>query len=306
MNLLTKPKLIVITGPTASGKTRLAACVAAQCNGEIISADSRQVYRGMDQGTGKDLHDFMVGEYMVPYHLIDIVEPGYEYNVYEFQRNFANAFNHIVKRKKMPILCGGTGLYIEAVLRAYPLQKVKPDPALRQNLQKMTNDELEATLKQFRRLHNTTDTSHRDRLIRAIEIEIYQQNNHDNQDAFPEFTPLIFGVHFERQEIRMRITERLERRLETGMIEEIQRLLKDNLSPEQLKFYGLEYKIITRYVIGEITYDEMFRSLNTSIHQFAKRQMTWFRRMERNGLPINWIDGRLSMEEKATLILEKL
>jgi tRNA dimethylallyltransferase len=299
-------QLIVITGPTATGKTRLAACVAAKCHGEVISADSRQVYRGMDLGTGKDLHDFLVDDYQVPYHLIDIAEPGYEYNVFEFQHDFINAYNQIVKRNKQPILSGGTGLYIEAVLNAFPMQKVSPNPQLRQELQQLTNEELAAHLKQYRPLHNTTDTNHRERLIRALEIEIIQKSLPARKEDFPKFTPLVFAIHFERQQIRQRITERLKRRLETGMIEEIQRLLQSNIKPEQLKFYGLEYRILTQYVTGEFGYDEMFGNLNTAIHQFAKRQMTWFRRMERNGTKIMWIDGNLPVDEKVDFVLSKI
>jgi len=296
--------LIVITGPTATGKTRLAACVAARCNGEVISADSRQVYRGMDLGTGKDLHDFIVDDYHVPYHLIDIADPGYEYSVFEFQHDFINAYNHIVTRHRQPILSGGTGLYIEAVLGAFPMQKVNPDPQLRQELQQLTHQELATMLEQYRPLHNTTDTSHRERLIRAIEIEVFQKSHRPPKENFPKFNPLIFGIHFEREEIRQRITERLKRRLETGMIEEIQRLLNSNVKPDQLKFYGLEYRIVTQYVTGEIGYGEMFGSLNTAIHQFAKRQMTWFRRMERNGRKIMWINGNLPVEEKVDIVLK--
>ena len=305
MNLPDPAKLIVITGPTATGKTRLAACVAAQCEGEVISADSRQVYRGMDLGTGKDLHDFMVGDLLVPYHLVDIVEPGYEYNVFEFQQDFVKAFSHIRKRRKQGILCGGTGLYIEAALKGYPLQKVEPDPELRESLQLLTNEELGKILETHRPLHNTTDLSDRERLIRAVEIEVYQKNNPPENRDYPAFDPVIFAIHFERPVIRQRITERLERRLESGMLDEIHRLLSQGLKPDQLKFYGLEYRILTQYVIGEISYDEMFRTLNTAIHQFAKRQMTWFRRMERQGMSIQWIDGDLPLEEKVNHVLEK-
>lgn len=295
--------LIVITGPTATGKTRLAACVAAQCEGEVISADSRQVYRGMDLGTGKDLHDFMVGNTLVPYHLIDIAEPGYEYNVFEFQQDFFKAHSHIRKRNKQPILCGGTGLYIEVALKAYPLQKVDPNPELRENLQLLTNDELGRILATYRPLHNTTDLSDRERLIRAVEIETFQKNNPPKEATRPNFKAVLFAIHFERTILRERITERLKRRLEAGMLDEIQRLLDQGLADEQLKFYGLEYRILTQYVTGEISYDEMFRTLNTAIHQFAKRQMTWFRRMERQGMTIHWIDGNLSEEEKTMQVL---
>ncbi len=306
MSLPNPELLIVITGPTATGKTRLAACVAAKCEGEVISADSRQVYRGMDVGTGKDLHDFMVDDLLVPYHLVDIVDPGYEYNVFEFQQDFIKALKHIQKRRKQAVLCGGTGLYIEAALKGYSLQKVEPDPELRQSLQLLTNEELSQLLAQYRPLHNTTDTTDRERLIRAIEIEVHQKNQAKKKAGYPTFKPIIFGIHFERTLIRQRITERLNRRLEAGMLDEINRLLNSGLKPEQLKFYGLEYRILTQYVTGEISYDEMFTTLNTAIHQFAKRQMTWFRRMERQGLQINWIDGNLSIDEKVDQVLKKI
>jgi tRNA dimethylallyltransferase len=305
VNLPDPHTLIVITGPTATGKTRLAACVAAQCEGEVISADSRQVYRGMDLGTGKDLHDFMVGDLLVPYHLVDIAEPGYEYNVFEFQQDFIKALSHIQKRNRQGILCGGTGLYIEAALKGYPLQKVEPNPELRENLQLLTNEELGKILASYRPLHNTSDLSDRERLIRAVEIETFQKNNPPDKSNYPSFKPVLFAIHFDREDIRQRITERLQRRLETGMLDEIHHLLSEGLKPEQLKFYGLEYRILTQYVTGEISYDAMFRTLNTAIHQFAKRQMTWFRRMERQGTPIHWIDGQLTIEEKVEQVLEK-
>jgi len=304
MSLPDSNLLIVIAGPTATGKTRLAACVAAKCEGEVISADSRQVYRGMDVGTGKDLHDFMVGDLLVPYHLVDIVDPGYEYNVFEFQQDFVKAYYHIKKRQKQAILCGGTGLYIDAALKGYTLQKVEPDPKLRESLQLLTNEELSQLLAQYRPLHNTTDTNDRERLIRAVEIETHQKKQPTKKTGYPVFKPIIFGIHFERSVIRQRITERLSRRLEAGMLDEINRLLSTGLKPEQLKFYGLEYRILTQYVTGEISYDEMFRILNTAIHQFAKRQMTWFRRMERQGMHIHWIDGNLAMDEKADQVIE--
>jgi tRNA dimethylallyltransferase len=305
MSLPDPNTLIVITGPTATGKTRLAACVAAKCDGEVISADSRQVYRGMDIGTGKDLHDFIVDDLLVPYHLVDIVEPGYEYNVFEFQQDFVKAFTHIQKRHKQGILCGGTGLYIEAALKGYPLQKVERDEALREKLQLLTNEELAAMLAKMRPLHNTTDTDDRERLIRAVEIETFQKKNPVQKGIYPKFIPIIFAIHFERNIIRQRITERMERRLEAGMLNEINRLLESGLKPGQLKFYGLEYRILTQYATGEISYNEMFSTLNTAIHQFAKRQMTWFRRMERQGITIHWIDGNLEIDEKVAMVLQK-
>ena len=298
--------LIVITGPTASGKTRLAAELADMLNGEIISADSRQVYKGMDVGTGKDLADYVVNGNIIPAHLVDMVEPGYEFNVFEFQSHFIKAFEHIRARDKQAIMCGGTGLYIEAALAKYHLLKVPENPQLRQKLNNMAQDELVEALKALRPLHNTTDITERNRLIRAIEIETYQKEHAQDPKPFPEFSHIIFAIDFPRDEIRSRITYRLKKRLENGMIEEIQSLLKKGLKPEQLIFYGLEYKYLTQYVTGEINYDEMFQKLNTAIHQFAKRQMTWFRRMERNGFKIHWLDGHLRNEEKLIIINKKL
>lgn len=293
-----EPLLIVITGPTATGKTSTAAHLARAINGEVISADSRQVYRGMDIGTGKDLDDFLVDGYLVPYHLVDIVDPGYEYNVFEFLQDFTRAFEHVVRRHRQPILCGGTGLYIEAALRGYQMQKVPQNPALRQRLDRLTMAELINMLGELRPLHNTTDISQRSRLIRAIEIETHQQQNPASTPPLPPFHYMIFGIHLEREEIRRRITQRLSTRLSSGMVEEIHRLLQKGLKPEQLTFYGLEYRYLTQYATGEISYQEMFTKLNTAIHQFAKRQMTWFRRMERQGFSIHWIDGQLPMEER--------
>lgn len=298
MQPATDPLLIVITGPTATGKTRTAAHLARALDGEIISADSRQVYRGMDIGSGKDLDDFVVDGYLVPYHLVDIVEPGYEYNVFEFLQDFEKAFQHIVKRKKQPVLCGGTGLYIDALLRGYNMVKVPEDPSLRARLSRMTMQELTEMLNRLRPLHNTTDLTSRDRLVRAIEIEDYQKQNPESQIMLPSFRHILFGIHFEREIIRQRITQRLEERLRNGMIEEIERLLHKGLKPSQLTFYGLEYRYLTLYATGEISYQEMFNKLNTAIHQFAKRQMTWFRRMERLGFKIHWIDGQLDMDAR--------
>jgi tRNA dimethylallyltransferase len=300
------PPLIVITGPTASGKTRLAARVAAAIGGEIISADSRQVYRGMDYGTGKDFADYIIDDKLIPYYLIDIVEPGHEYNVFEFQQDFLKAYGHIIKRHRQPILCGGTGMYIEAAIAGYHLQKVPRNEALRKKLLSYTWQELTDMLTSMRPLHNTTDTTSRERLLRAIEIEIHNHNNPKNTLGYPNLSPLIFCINLDRAEIRQRITQRLKNRLDRGMVDEINKLLKSGIKPEQLMFYGLEYKYLTEYATGIISYDEMFRLLNIAIHQFAKRQMTWFRRMEKNGHHINWIDGNLSMEEKVQLIIARL
>ncbi|MFO7998800.1 MAG: tRNA (adenosine(37)-N6)-dimethylallyltransferase MiaA [Bacteroidales bacterium] len=304
MALQKPPPLIVITGPTATGKTRLAAQVAAVMEGEIISADSRQVFRGMDFGTGKDYADYLVNGYLVPYHLVDIADPGHEYSVFEFQQDFLRAYHHIVKRNKQPLLCGGTGLYIEAALKGYALRRVPSNPVLRKKLQDMTWQEMTEMLSGFRPLHNTTDTTDRERLVRAIEIEAYNKKHPADQADYPELRPVIFCIRLEREEVRNRITRRLKNRLERGMLEEINHLIKKGLKPGQLMFYGLEYRYLTLYSTGEISYEEMFAKLNTAIHQFAKRQMTWFRRMEKRGFLIHWLDGNLPMEEKVAIVLK--
>lgn len=298
--------LIVITGCTATGKTSLAAEIAIHTSGEIISADSRQVYKGMDIGTGKDRVDYKIGDKTVPVHLIDIVEPGYEYNVFEYQQDFFRAFHQIRREKAQPIMCGGTGLYIEAALAKYRLLKVPENDSLRKQLQEFTTLELENKLKTMRSVHNTTDITERNRLIRAIEIETYHKEHPQKRQLFPEFSYIIFATDYPRHIVRERITKRLQFRLENGMISEIQQLLRNGLKPDQLEFYGLEYKYITQYLTGELTYDEMFAKLNTSIHQFAKRQMTWFRRMERKGYQIHWIKGELAPEEKTQFILKRI
>jgi tRNA dimethylallyltransferase len=298
------PKLIVITGPTATGKTRLAAHVAYQTNGEVISADSRQVYRGMDLGTGKDTSDYMVNKHLVPCHLVDIVDAGYQYNVYEFQRDFNRVYKQITERGKTPVVCGGTGMYVEAAIGGYTLTDAPRNKSLRKQLEYMTMEEMTVLLSSMRPLHNTTDTTDRQRLIRAIEIETYNKNNKEKVRSKPRFKPLMFGIHFERNALRERITLRLKTRLEDGLVEEIERLIKEGMSADQLTYYGLEYRYLTRYVTGQISYNEMFSLLNTAIHQFAKRQMTWFRRMERKGYPIIWLDGTLPLDEKINLILQ--
>jgi tRNA dimethylallyltransferase len=301
-----KSNLLVVTGSTATGKTAFAAHLAYQLNGEIISADSRQVYKGMDKATGKDLSDYVVNGTRIPYHLVDIVDPGYEYNVFEFQKDFISAFNSITTKSKLPILCGGTGLYIESVLKGYRLIDVPENLKLRANLENKKDEELITFLKSFKTPHNVTDTSDRKRLVRAIEIQQYYTDHPEIDFSFPEIHPLIFGIHFDRATLRKRITDRLDARLGGGMVEEVRDLLKKGLKPEQLKFYGLEYKFLTQFVIGEICYNDMYNLLNTAIHQFAKRQMTWFRKMERGGVEINWIDGRLTLEEKVRLALDIL
>jgi tRNA dimethylallyltransferase len=308
INLLTNisSNLIVVTGPTATGKTAFAAHLASKLNGEIISADSRQVYRGMDLATGKDIKDYLVNNKIIPYHLVDIIDPGYEYNVFEFQRDFLRIYDDIISRNKMPVLCGGTGMYIESVLKGYRLIDVSENTKLRAQLYRKSDDELVELLESYKVPHNITDTEDRKRLIRSIEIQEYYKNNPELSTSFPEIKSVIFGIYFERKVIRERITSRLKERLEAGMATEVKELLDNGLTPEQLKFYGLEYKYLTQYVTGELNYDEMFKLLNTAIHQFAKRQMTWFRKMERAGYKINWIDGNLEMDEKVSLALEMI
>jgi tRNA dimethylallyltransferase len=302
-----KYDLIVVLGPTASGKTSLAARLAERLDGEIISADSRQVYRGMDIGTGKDYDDYIVHGRQIPFHLIDILEPGSKYNVYEFQKDFLETYHHIHHRGKWPVLCGGTGLYIEAVLKGYRLIPVPPDPALRKALSQQSLDELVEILKsESRHLHNTTDLTSKKRAIRAIEIARYYGAHPEADTEFPKIHPFILGVKYDRPAQRQRITERLKQRLEEGMIDEVRRLQEKGLNRNDLEYYGLEYRYVARYLDGELDYEEMFRLLNTAIHQFAKRQMTWFRRMERNGFVIHWLDGHMPLEEKLSRTWELL
>ncbi len=278
--------LLVILGPTASGKTKVGVKVAQVINGEIISADSRQIYRRMDIGTGKDLKEY--GE--VPYHLIDILDPGSEFSVFEFQRLFFKIFSEIHRRGHLPILVGGTGLYIDAVLRNYQMVEVLPNPALRQELSSLTNEELAERLKKVNpKLHNTTDLLDRDRLLRAIEISELGRNK--SALSFPEIRPLIFGLKWPREILKKRINLRLTERLKQGMIEEVERLRQNGITWAKLESYGLEYRFLAKYLKGELTFEEMQQKLQQAIHQFAKRQMTWFRRMERMGINIRWIEG---------------
>ncbi len=300
------PLLIVITGPTATGKTRLAAGVAAELKGEVISADSRQVYRGMDIGSGKDLSDFIVGNVSIPYHLIDIADPGEEYSVYAFQKDFVNSYHDIIKRDKQPVLCGGTGLYVEAAVSGYRLLKVPENKELRDDLSERTMPEMAEKLADIKNMHNVTDTNDRARLVRAIEIATWEAAHHDVIMDYPVFDHRIFAIHFERSVLRERITARLRQRLDEGMVDEVRQLLQGGLKPAQLMFYGLEYRYLTMYITGSISYDTMFEKLNTAIHQFAKRQLTWFRRMERKGFHIHWIDGHKSQEVKLKEVLLKL
>ena len=298
-----KYDLITILGPTASGKTPLAAALADKLGTEIISGDSRQVYRRMDLGTGKDLVDYVVDGRPVPYHLIDIVEPGYKYNVFEYQRDFLKAYEEIVAKGKLPVLCGGTGMYIESVLKGYRLLPVPENPELRASLEGKTLEELTDILRRYKKLHNSTDVDTAKRAIRAIEIEEYYKQQPPEYREFPSLKSLIVGVDIDRELRREKITRRLKQRLEEGMVEEVRGLLTEGVSAENLIYYGLEYKFLTQYVIGELTFEEMFQQLETAIHQFAKRQMTWFRGMERRGFTIHWLDATLSMEEKLEQII---
>jgi tRNA dimethylallyltransferase len=301
-----KYDMLTILGPTAGGKTSLAAKMAFILDGEIISADSRQVYRGMDLGTGKDLEDYIVEGKQIPYHLIDIVDAGYKYNVYEYQKDFLKVYSELQKREKYPVLCGGSGMYLEAVLKGYKLVPVPANENLRNELEKKDTRELTAILKSFKKLHNTSDIDSRKRLIRAIEIEMYYDESKDIDDYFPKINSLIVGVKYDRNSRRKRISERLKQRLDDGMIDEVKRIIETGVSPEILIYYGLEYKYLTQFILGKITYDEMFKQLETAIHQFAKRQMTWFRGMERKGFKIHWLDGFASMNEKTERIVELL
>ena len=311
--------MITILGPTASGKTPLAAALAAalptvdgHCGGEIISADSRQVYRRMDIGTGKDLADYRVVDGFavdVPYHLIDIAEPGTKYNLFQYQQDFFDAYEAIRKRGALPILCGGTGLYIEAVLKGYHLSPVPQNPQLRAALEGKSLDELTVMLQELKTktgsaMHNKTDVDSCQRAIRAIEIETYNLENPVPRRELPPVDSLIVGIDIDRELRREKITRRLKARLDEGMVDEVRRLLDEGIPADDLIYYGLEYKYLTEYVIGRLTYDEMFRQLEIAIHQFAKRQMTWFRGMERRGFEIHWIDATLSMEEKVDKIIK--
>ena len=298
--------LITILGPTASGKTAFAAALAHQMRTEIISADSRQVYRKMDLGTGKDLADYIVDGEAVPYHLIDIAEPGYKYNVFEYQRDFLKAYESIRAKGLTPVLCGGTGMYLESVLKGYKLMPVPENPELRARLAKYSLEELTQILARYKTLHNSTDVDTVKRAIRAIEIEEYYAAHPVPEREFPALKSLIIGVEIDRETRRRRITERLKQRLQEGMIEEVQQLLAQGIQPDDLIYYGLEYKYLTLYVTGQLSYEEMFTQLETAIHQFAKRQMTWFRGMERRGFTIQWVNAALSTQEKINFVLDKL
>lgn len=301
-------KMITILGPTASGKTSVAAALALRTGGEIISADSRQVYRRMDIGTGKDLADYTIGDVHIPYHLIDIAEPGTKYNLFQYQQDFHTAYNDIRSRGKLPILCGGTGLYIEAVLGGYSLSPVPQNQKLRESLEGKSLDQLTQMLVQLKQkngsnMHNRTDVDTAQRAIRAIEIETYNIEHPTPERQMPPVDSLIIGINIDRELRREKITRRLKARLEEGMCDEIRSLIDGGVNPDDLIYYGLEYKFVTEYVVGKTSYEEMFRQLEIAIHQFAKRQMTWFRGMERRGYTIHWIDAAQSMDEKVEAIM---
>ena len=302
-------KMITILGPTASGKTSLAAALAARIYAEIISSDSRQVYRGMTIGTGKDLDDYRQGDRLIPYHLIDICEPGTKYNLFQYQQDFHLIYNNIVARGVRPILCGGTGLYIESVLKGYALSPVPQNQALRDKLADKSLAELTEMLEDLKHrnhsvMHNRTDVDTAQRAIRAIEIETYNLEHPTDNRTLPPIDSVIIGVDINREERRRKITQRLKQRLEEGMVDEIHQLLDRGIAPENLIYYGLEYKFVTEYVIGKTSYEEMFRQLEIAIHQFAKRQMTWFRGMERRGFTIHWIDALDPMDSKVAQIMD--
>ena len=301
--------MVTILGPTASGKTTLATRLAHTIGGEIISADSRQVYRNMDIGTGKDLSDYVVDGKKIPYHLIDIAEAGTKYNLYQYQHDFHVAYQDIVSRDEWPILCGGTGLYLEAVLKGYALSPVPQNAELRERLEGKSLAELTQMLSDLKAqtgsvMHNTTDVDSCQRAIRAIEIETYNIEHTTALRTMPGIDSLIIGVNIEREERRRKITARLKQRLDEGMVEEVRALLDSGIAADDLIYYGLEYKFITEYIIGKLTYEEMFRQLEIAIHQFAKRQMTWFRGMERRGTTIHWVDASLPMNEKLNKVLQ--
>ncbi|MDD4603055.1 MAG: tRNA (adenosine(37)-N6)-dimethylallyltransferase MiaA [Bacteroidales bacterium] len=290
--------MLTILGPTASGKTLLAAHLASRFNGEVISADSRQVYRDMTIGTGKDYADYIVNGTRVHYHLIDIVEPGTEYNIFRYQQDFSTIYKELLRQGKRPILCGGSGMYLEVVLKGYRLPVASDDPAFLSNLEGKTEDELTDLLKSVKTLHNITDVEDRERMIKALLIE------HQSRNSYSSFAPVpsvIFGISWPRGLLRHRITQRLEQRMQGGLIEETAQLLTRGITPERLMKYGLEYKFTTLFLNGKISKEQLFSGLNTAIHQFAKRQMTWFRRMERQGFKIHWIDGRLPLDDKMAL-----
>lgn len=298
--------MVTILGPTASGKTEVAVSLAFKLGGEIISADSRQIYREMDLGTGKDIEEYRIKGVDITYHLIDIAEAGYQYNVFEFQRDFLKVYHTIKERGSFPVMCGGSGMYLEAILKGYRLIQVPVNEERRAELQFLSLEELTDLLKHYKSINNTSDTENKKRAIRAIEIEEFCAAHPDTDLSFPSINSLIVGVKYDRDSRRRRITARLKQRLDNGMIDEVKKLIENGLKPEDLTYYGLEYKYLTLFLTGQLTYDEMFTGLNTAIHQFAKRQMTWFRKMEREGFEIRWLDGYMPTDEKTDKILSWL
>ncbi len=296
--------LLTILGPTACGKTALAVAVADRLNGEIISADSRQVFRGMDIGTGKDLDEYNLEGRSIPCHLIDIRDAGEEYNLYQFQNDFINAYNAILAHGRRPIMCGGTGMYVESIIRAYQLPDAPIDENYRSDLEHFSDEELTERLASYIKLHNHTDTETRDRLVRALEIQEFRKEHPEAFTRLPAMRHLVVGVSFPREVVVERIGIRLRQRLENGMIDEVKRLLDSGVPKERLLKYGLEYKHVARYLTEDYPYESMYENLYTDIRRFSKRQMTWFRRMERNGVNINWIDGTNDMNSKVDKVLQ--
>lgn len=298
--------MLAVVGPTACGKTSLAVELALALHGEVLSADSRQVYRGMDIGTGKDLNEYMRDGVAVPVHMVDIVDAGEKYNLFEFQRDFLHAYEKIRSKGSLPIMCGGSGMYVESVLRGYRLIPVPENTALRNELANKTLDELTAILATYKKLHNNTDTDTVKRAIRAIEIEEYYKKIPVGEREFPKIRTLTVGLDVSREVRRERISRRLHARMEQGLVEEVERLLASGLTSEQLIYYGLEYKFVTLYIKGELTRKQMIDELEIAIHQFAKRQMTWFRGMERRGIDVKWVDTTLPMSSQVEIIKQWL
>jgi tRNA dimethylallyltransferase len=306
VELILNYDLLVVIGPTASGKTALAVAIANKLDGEIISADSRQVYRGMDLGTGKDYDDYLIAGKRIPCHLIDIADPGYKYNVFEYQRDFFGVYATMKERGVLPVVCGGSGMYADSIIKGYKMVEVPPDSGLRNELEKKSFNELKVILSTYKDLHNTTDIDTKKRVIRAIEVEHFNRSSGIKNFEFPMIRSLVIGVMIDRDLRRIKISDRLNKRLENGMVDEVKNLIDIGVSTDTLLYYGLEYKYITLFLTGKLAYNEMVRKLEIAIHQFAKRQMTWFRGMERRGIKINWLDGELPMEEKVETILRLL
>jgi tRNA dimethylallyltransferase len=299
-----KYNLIAVLGPTASNKTAFAAQLAYRINGEVISADSRQVYRGMNLGTGKDYADYRIDESQVPVHLIDIADPGSRYSVFEYQRDFNRVYCNIVSRGKFPVLCGGSGMYIDAATHRYRLDEVPRNDSLRAQLGLKSPEELRELLSSLKDLHNKTDIDTTERALRAIEIEYYYRANPAGHHDLPDLNTLFIGIRFDRETARTRITERLEKRLQQGLVEEVRGLLESGIPADTLTYYGLEYRYITLFLLDKLNYKTMVSQLNTAIHQFAKRQRTWFRKMERAGCTIHWLDGNMPADEKIETALQ--